>query len=1125
MATQKVNINFSQGLNTKTDPWQVPIGQFDKLKNSVFQTGDQLSKRPGYGQVVMSTPPSSYLTTLNNNLTSIGSSVNAYSESLGAFVTKGNLQPCALNVLPLIRNNLNQTQADTAIANGLVLTTFTQVNNTNAGAVTQRMYAVADVVTGQNIIAPQAIVPLSTGAIVGSSRAYVVGNYFVVVSPVLVSSTMTLQYFSIPVLNPLLNGSSNASAPQNVTTQSYIAISSNPGWDAVSFNNSSSNALVLAYNSTTGAQGVHVAVITAAQIAQNQSSSTILAFAGSTNIAAILSICCDLTSNTNIFYVSFWNNSTSNGYALAVQITFGLAPVITQQFAPQQIITTTVISNLASAAQNGSVLVFSEVTHAYSYDASVPSNFINGITVSSAGAVGSQYVVVRSVGLASKAFIVNGVIYFLSAFQSPFQPSYFLMNGSSTSANPIVVSKLAYANGGGYLSLGLPNVNIVGGVAYVPYLYKDDIEALNTLSNTQQTTAGGIYSQAGVNLVDFDVQTKIVNVVEKAMNLQITGGYLANYDGYLPVENNFFVFPDSIEATFTATSTVTPTGTVVSGSPIINTVSSVTGVSPGMTITGTGIPTGSTILFVGTTTITISANATASNSSVTLTIQGNIASVPSGGTAGAGAYFYQAVYEWSDNNGLISRSTPSIPFSVTTTGSSTAAIITVVGPMLRLTSKIANKVKITLYRWSEFTQVYNQVTTISAPILNDTTVDSWSFVDTQPDLNVVGNNILYTTGGVVPDNNGPASNGIQTVFDNRVWVVDAENPNTAWVSKEIIPNTPVEFSSDFTIYISPTTGNVKSLGPIKAMAPMDDKIVFFFDQGAVYINGQGPNNLGTTAIGCSLGNYSQPIFITSIVGCSNQNSLVLTSEGLMFQSDKGIWLLSRGLQATYLGAAVERYNDLLVTSACSIPNTNYVLFTLNDSIMLMYDYYYSQWGTFEGVQAISACIQNNLHTVLDRFGRIGQQTPDAYVDFGNPVLLSFVTSWINIAELQGYQRFIDFYILARYLSPHKLDCKLAYDYIESDLTHDLISPKNFSPSTPGPFGVITPYGSPTDKEQWRSYAKKQTCQSFRVSITEVFDPAFNTSPGAGFTMSGITARILVKKGTRPFGPTTSSGNS
>jgi hypothetical protein len=62
----------------------------------------------------------------------------------------------------------------------------------------------------------------------------------------------------------------------------------------------------------------------------------------------------------------------------------------------------------------------------------------------------------------------------------------------------------------------------------------------------------------------------------------------------------------------TSTPSATPTLIPVSGSPILNTVSSVAGLLPGQPITGTGIPALSYITAVGTNTITISQNATVS---------------------------------------------------------------------------------------------------------------------------------------------------------------------------------------------------------------------------------------------------------------------------------------------------------------------------------------------------------------------------------------------------------------------------------------------------------------------------------------------------------------------------------
>lgn len=1122
MPKQNVNINFSQGLDTKTDPWQVPIGKFSHLKNGIFQKGGLLQKRNGYQ--VLNSLSGSYVTTLNGNLIAVGDTVSAYSSSLQSGITKGTLQPCSLDVLSLIKNNLNQSQCDSVVSNNLVCTVYTQTTETTTGSVSQYLLAIADATTGQNIAEPTDIPALSSGAITGSSRVFVTGRYFTIISPCMVGGTTFLQYTAILINNPvdLVTNVVNISQPQNVKVESYVPITGNPGWDAVVVPSGSGDTLVIAYNTNTGGQGVHVTSLTEQQIAARHVSGALVAFTGANYKAGILSVCADTTANPAVCYISFWNPTNQNGYTAAISTVYAS---ISLKFSPQQIITAKSIANIASAAQNGSALVFSEVSNNYSYDATIPSNYVDGVSVSSTGVVGTPYVVIRSAGLASKGFIADGVIYFLSAYQSTFQPTYFLINGSVCTAEaPVITAKLAYENGGGYLALGLPCVVVSGSIARVSYLFKDLVQALNTLNDTAQTTAGGIYSQTGINLVSLSLGTEVINTADIASNLHISGGYLSHFDGYLPVEHSFFVWPDDLKVTYTATSTVTPTGTFVSGSFTI-VVSSATGIYPGMSISDTTnparIPAGTFVSFVNGTTVTITKATTGVGSGDSLSIQGNIAAKPDALT-NDNAYAYQGTYEWTDNQGLAYRSAPSIPVFVDTTGSGSAGINTINFPTLRLTQKIANPVKLVIYRWSAHTQVYNQVTSITAPIVNDTTVDSITFVDTLSDSAVVGNNLIYTTGGVVENVNAPSTD-IMTLFDTRLVLVDSENRNRLWISKQVIDGVPVDMSDLFTVFIAPNTGTVGSTGPMTAISPMDDKLIIFkgapgFSGSIYYINGVGPNNLGSTSEGCSLGNYSQPTFITSIVGCRNQRSLVMTQDGLMFQADnnKGIWILSRGLGVSYIGAPVEEFNSSVVTSAVAIPDSNRVLFTLDTGQYLMYDYYYQQWGTFEGAPAISSCIYQGLHTVLNNQGQILQETPGRYLDGSIPVLMGFTTSWINLATLQGYERFYEFRILARYLSPHSLNCQVEYDYNESARHQKIITPPNYSSPAPSGFGVPTPFGSPGDKEQWRIHAKKQLCESFRLSIDEVFNPAYMTIPGAGFTMSGINCEILVKKGSKPI---------
>jgi hypothetical protein len=1036
-----VDIAFLKGLDTKTDPKRVEIGNFLALQNSVFTKGGLLQKRNGYQQ--LSSLPNnsfSYLTTFNDNLTAIGTSIAALSASTNSWVNKGTYSSVEINTLPLIRNSVNQTQCDSVTSSsGLCLTVYTE---TVAGSSVYK-YAIADSTTGQNIVAPTAI----PGSISGSPRCYVVGAYFVIVAPV---STLLI-YVSIPIANPSI-----ISASQTLVSEVYVAISSNPGWDAASLNNASNNALIVSYNTTAGAQGVHVAYLSEIQISLNSTTSTVLDFNGPTNVAALLSVCIDQTVTPPTVYISFWNNANSYVYVASAYVYNG---TLIQNFAPSSLLSLPSVTNITAAAQNGSCQVLAENSNTYSYNSVVTNAIFTGF-ISSAGTPLSNYTVVRGVGIASKAFIVNGVVYLLVAYNggtaqtiNPVQQTYFLINASSsTQANPLVIAKLAYENGNGYLTLGLPNVSVFENTASIPYLYKDLIQALETLNNSQQTTTGGVYSQTGVNIGLFSIGSENIDSSEVGNNLNISGGFGWMYDGYLPVEQNFFLWPDNVSCTWS-------------------------------------------------------------------TSGGFIHAQPDGAT-NTNAYAYQAVYEWSDNQGNIFRSAPSIPFFVTTTGSGTGGSITVNVPTLRLTYKVAstsNQMKIVIYRWSVANQVYYQVTSITSPELNSTSSDSVAFVDKLADASIVGNSIIYTNGGVLEDVNPPGYN-ITTLFDTRQWVVDAEDQNLLWFSKQIIEGTPVEFSDLLTFYIAPNTGTTGATGPITALAPMDDKLIIFKKDAIYYINGSGPDNTGAN------NQYSQPIFVTSTVGCSNQASVVLMQNGLMFQSDKGIWLLGRDLSTNYIGAPVEAFNSSNVNSAVNVPETNQIRLTLSTGQTLMYDYYYEQWGTFSGVPSVSSCIYQGLHSFINSSGVTYQESPGLYLDGSNPVLLSFITSWINMAGLQGYQRAYFFYLLGQYFSPHKLNLQIAYDYNPSPIQSTLILPSNFSSSVPSPYGdVSAPFGASPDQEQWRIFLTKQRCQAFQIILTEVYDSSLGVGPGQGLSLSGINIVYAMKKGWRTISAAQSAG--
>jgi len=1029
LVKQGIDVSFAQGLDQKVDPKRLAVGKFVSLQNTVFQKAGLLQKRNGYKKLA-SLPDTtySYVTTLNNNLTAIGPSIAAYNQASKAWVSRGMIEPLSVNTLALLRNNLNQLSSDTAISdNGLVCTAYRETD----GVTIWNKFVVADVATGQNIIAPR-FIPVPTGTVVGGMRVFYFGTNFIIVFTNNIAGTFHLQYIAV-----------NAYNTDNITVPVDIVSSYTPfaalNWDCVVVG----SKMFFAYQTAT----LNITYMNTSLIGVTPVSFAVTA----TNVT----MCADETQPGSIvIYAVFQRTSGTSGPSLVAVDTSLNTLVALVTVAPGSAVDT-----ITAVAQNGVCSI------AFCF-----GQLIQGVTYTKATAVSSAvFISIRSLDLASKAFIVDEKVYYLAAYNSVYQPTYFLIDASnSTQASPVIAAKIAYSNAGSPPTVGLPNVSVKGSLAQVSYRFKDLIAAVNKDTNVPAgTQTQGVYSQTGLNLASFTFGTDNLNTSEIANNLHITGGFLWHYDGYLPVEHNFFLWPN-----IGPTSQTDPTNTAVA-------VWSSTG--------------------------------------------GNMSNHPDGSTY-INAYWYQVTYEWTDNQGNAYRSSPSIPIAVTTQASPDVVTgkVTLTIPTLRVTMKTANPVKIVIYRWSVGQQNYFQTTSITQPILNSTTADSVIYVDTNRDSTILGNNLIYTTGGVVEDVNAPSCD-VATLWDTRLWIVDAEDRNVLWFSKQVIEATPVEMSDLLTVYIPPSVSTQGDTGPMKAIAPMDDKLIIGKENALLYINGTGPDNTGAN------NQYSPATLITSTVGCTNQRSIVLMPQGLMFQSDKGIWLLGRDLSTNYIGAQVEDLTlGAKVLSAVNVPETNQVRFTLDTGITLMYDYYFQQWGSFKGIPSLSSAIYGGLHTFIDKYGAAYQESPGSYLDGSNPVLIQFQTGPLRIGELQHYQRAYFFYLLGQYVSPHKLQVSLRYDYQDWPEQAILITPDNYSTpygsgGSQSPYGEGDPYGGPTNLELWRVFLERQRCMAFSIEVQEIFDASLGITAGAGLTISGLNVVMGFKKPYRPQSAAKSAG--
>jgi len=485
----------------------------------------------------------------------------------------------------------------------------------------------------------------------------------------------------------------------------------------------------------------------------------------------------------------------------------------------------------------------------------------------------------------------------------------------------------------------------------------------------------------------------------------------------------------------------------------------------------------------------------------------NITTTPvgSGGSLSAGQYQYQVTYEWMDNQGQTHISSPSIPSQITAVLNDSVNLVI---PTLRITAKklpTRAPVIINIYRTEANGTTFYKITSVTSPLFNDTLVDTVSYSDTVADTAIIGNPLLYTTGGVLENTAPPASDYI-TTYKDRIIALPSENKNQWWPSKQVVPGVPVEFSDALVQNVD------QAGGEMVAVARLDSVLVLFKQTLLYYVTGTGPDATGAQ------NDFSDPQPIACDGGLLDKKSIVLTPSGLMYKSQKGIYLLSRNLSVSYIGADVEAYNGATIISADLINDTTQVRFCLDTGIVLMYDYYVQRWGVFTNHNAVDSLIFNGLYTYLQPNGLVLQETPGQFKDNGSFIKLKMVTSWLSFAGLQSFQRVYRLILLGEYLNPHNLTVNVAYDFNPYATQESLIQVGNLL-STPNYgddafYGDTTPYGGAFPLYEFNSNLTRQKCTSIQITMQDEQTTGF----GENLAISGLAFEVGSKVGVNKQAP-------
>lgn len=471
----------------------------------------------------------------------------------------------------------------------------------------------------------------------------------------------------------------------------------------------------------------------------------------------------------------------------------------------------------------------------------------------------------------------------------------------------------------------------------------------------------------------------------------------------------------------------------------------------------------------------------------------------SAGSIPAGNYGYIAVYRWTDAQGQEHRSSPSESLDVIIPAGPDQQVDIFVNA-LYLTNK-ANVI-IELYRTENAGTVYY----LTSSVTRNEAAQALGYIginDNKTDLELISGQILYTTGGVLENIAPPAAKIVAThTASNRVFLAGLENPNELQYSKITAANSAVEFNDALRIPVDPVGG------PITALASMDEKLVIFEQDAIFFLSGTGPTNTGLQDT------FTTPERISIDIGCIEPRSVVLVPQGLMFKSRKGIYLLSRALSLDYVGAPVEAFNGLTVSSAKVIGELNQVRFTTLDGDCLVYNYVYGFWGTFTNHRALSAEVLNNDYYYIRANNELFKENRTSFSDNGVPIKMRLEIGWISFNILQGFSRIYKMLLLGDWKSEHNLLVKVGYDFNEAWTQQVQIIPGDgdFTGTT---YGEDSPYGEPITKVyggsntpyQPRVNFKQQKCQSIKLLIEDQ-----QSVPGEGFNLSQITFEVGGKAG-------------
>jgi len=1113
---QPVSIDFSDGLDTKTDDKLTVPAKLIELENGTFSKLRAITKRGGSTKLSNDIFNSSSHVSLgkaladyNNELHLVdGSNIYSYLESQTSWINKGNLFSCGITKSDIINSSKYHEEPQIASNGNVTVIAWCESDSNTATAYTAIKCNVIDETTGTNILFNCEI---STSAYVRNLRLCSMGNYIYVLY--IDGGTPAIKYRRIDITSPISFASATTLKTPAGLLSFEIFKTVISGTEYCTIAHSAAATIKVFYMNASGVEVTSPAEVTVTVNNDYLNKVYVLSYSSHYYIF--------------VFYYDYTGAGGLGCFCLLEDLTSVFAPAIFDSDVNMPVYRLTAINT-----DTGNSLTFIYEKSGIS-SALKTTSYVVKNTIDITGSAGTPATIMNSVVLASemktiygnKCVIVQysddnirtGLTYSVGNVYQ--QPTYYLIKDDGS-----ILTKIAS------LHAGIRNVSwitsdLTGLVLKSTGIYNCALTELGSLINQN----GVIFSNNGIVKYTLDfITNNLYDSAKLGKNLFLSGGSLQEYDGVSVFESGYNVYP-TINDFSTIIGLIT---TYPKGSPVVKESRTVVICSDYIyhgqyfTLYSAGDATKYKVwygfgasydaLFTPTTTgswtlikvsidpsyynnkTIIDATVTAINAaasadftavesyatgevSITNTATGvatnsQWAKDTTGTAFTAAIYQHVAIYTWIDNNNQIHRSSPSnVLVTDLTTDSADSFQLAIHCNRLTLRKSPRDNISIELYRTAGNGSVFYRCATIA----NDVTKNSVVCVDKLSDTDLQKNEMLYTTGGII-ENIVPLNGSIIETHQNRLFVSGTEDPTLIQYSKEFSLGESIGFNETFEIRVDPFGGE------ITALASLDDKLLIFKKNVVYFTAGDGLNAMAQGQ------NFIMPQLIMSDVGCTDPNSVALMPTGIMFKSAKGIYIVERNLAVKYIGADVEAYNSYVITSAQLCDKLNQVRFTTNNYYTLVFDYYTNRWSTFYAQSMIDSIVHNGDYYMLNESGIVYKEDITIYKDDSVKYTLKAKTSWIKLNAVQGYQRIYKALFIGKFDANHSIVVQVAYDY------------------DPTIIDTFT-YTQTDSSTLWQFLVglKKQKCESIQFTI---YDTPTGSN-GNSLEISNITLLVGLKKGT------------